>query len=107
HSAEGGYGPPGLPAPPLKGPPAAPPTRPAVAHALETTPIIAPRGPVRLNAVVDSPIQNVYICKVENVHGTISAVPIKTYAAVQPWGTLPYKTWQVEYATDSTGRPTP
>ena len=79
----------------------------AVAHALETTPIVAPRGPVRLSSVVDSPIQNIYICKVENVHGTISAVPIKTYAAMQPWGTLPYKTWQVEYATDSVGRPSP
>jgi branched-chain amino acid transport system substrate-binding protein len=79
----------------------------AVAHALKTTPIVAPRGPVRLSSVVDAPIQNIYICKVENVHGTIEDVPIKTYPAMQPWGTLPYKAWQAEYATDSTGRPTP
>jgi len=77
----------------------------AVAHALKTTAITAPRGPVRLSPVVDAPIQNIYVCKVEKVNGTISAVPIKTYPAVQPWGTLPYKVWAAEFSTDSTGRP--
>ncbi len=79
----------------------------AVAHALKTTPITAPRGPVRLSTVVDAPIQNVYICKVENVHGTLEDVPIKTYPAVQPWGTLPYQTWVAEYTANSVGRPSP
>jgi hypothetical protein len=32
-------------------------------------------------------------------------VPIKTYTAVQPWGTLPYKVWAAEFSTDSVGRP--
>ncbi len=77
----------------------------AVAKALKTTPITAPRGPVRLSPVVFGPIQNDYICKVENVHGTLEDVPIKTYASVQPWGTLPYKTWVQEFTTDSVGRP--
>ena len=77
----------------------------AVARTLETTRIVAPRGPVQLNTVVDAPIQNIYICKVENVHGTMEDVPIKTYTAVQPWGTLPYKVWAAEFSTDSTGRP--
>ena len=77
----------------------------AVAHALKTTPITAPRGPVRLNTAVYAPIQNIYICKVTNVHGTLQNVPIKTYPAVQPWGTLPYSVWAAEYAADSTGRP--
>ncbi len=77
----------------------------AVAHALKTTPITAPRGPVRLSPVVDGPIQNDYICKVENVHGTLEDVPIKTYPSVQPWGTLPYKVWVQEFTTDSVGRP--
>jgi branched-chain amino acid transport system substrate-binding protein len=77
----------------------------AVAKALKTTPITAPRGPVRLSPVVFGPIQNDYICKVENVHGTLENVPIKVYANVQPWGTLPYKTWVQEFTADSAGRP--
>jgi branched-chain amino acid transport system substrate-binding protein len=77
----------------------------AVATALKTTPISAPRGPVKLNTVVDAPTQNIYVCKVENVHGTLSDVPIKTYTSVLPWGTLPYATWQAEYRTDSVGQP--
>jgi branched-chain amino acid transport system substrate-binding protein len=79
----------------------------AVAHALKTTAITAPRGPVRLSTVVDAPIQNVYICRVESVHGTLEDVPIKTYPAVQPWGTLPYQTWVAEYTANSAGRPSP
>jgi hypothetical protein len=78
-----------------------------VAHALKTTAITAPRGPVRLSTVVDAPIQNIYICKVEKVNGTLEDVPIKTYPNVQPWGTLPYKTWLAEYTKDSTGRAAP
>jgi branched-chain amino acid transport system substrate-binding protein len=79
----------------------------AVARALKTTAITAPRGPVRLSTVVDAPIQNIYICKVEKVNGTLEDVPVKTYTAVQPWGTLPYKTWLAEYTKDSTGRAQP
>src|SRR5215472_10894759 len=79
----------------------------AVAHALKTTAITAPRGPVRLSTVVNAPIQNIYICKVEKVNGTLEDVPIKTYTNVQPWGTLPYKVWLAEYTKDSTGRAAP
>ena len=77
----------------------------AVITAMKTTPIAAPRGPVTLNTTVDAPTQNIYVCKVENVNGTLEDVPIKTYPNVLPWGTLPYKVWQAEYATDSTGAP--
>jgi len=77
----------------------------ATINAMENTPIVAPRGPVTLDKTVDAPIQNVYVCKVEDVNGTLENVPIKTYANVPPWGTLPYKVWQAEYATDSTGAP--
>jgi hypothetical protein len=62
---------------------------------------------VQLNTSVDAPIQNIYICKVENVHGTLQNVPIKTYPAVQPWGTLPHPVWAAEYAANSVGRPAP
>jgi branched-chain amino acid transport system substrate-binding protein len=79
----------------------------AVARTLKSTPITAPRGPVRLSALVDGPIQNDYICKVENVNGTLEDVPIKTYPSVPPWGTLPYKTWTAEFTADSVGHPTP
>jgi branched-chain amino acid transport system substrate-binding protein len=77
----------------------------ALAHALKTTPIVAPRGPVRLNATVDAPVQNIYICKVEKVNGTMEDVPIKTYANVLPWGTLPYQTWVSEYTANSVAPP--
>jgi branched-chain amino acid transport system substrate-binding protein len=77
----------------------------ATIKAMESTPITAPRGPVTLNKKVDAPNQNVYICKVENVNGTLENVPVKTYANLPPWGTLPYAVWQAEYAKDSTGAP--
>jgi len=32
-------------------------------------------------------------------------VPVKTYPDVEPWGTLPYRTWLREFTADSTGRP--
>jgi branched-chain amino acid transport system substrate-binding protein len=77
----------------------------AVISAMKSTPVVAPRGPVKLNLTVDAPTQNIYVCKVENVHGTLEDVPVKTYTNVLPWGTLPYKAWQQEYAADSTGAP--
>ncbi len=79
----------------------------AVANALKTTPVTAPRGPLRLSQLVDAPIQNDYICKVEDVNGTLEDVPIKTYPSVQPWATLPYKTWAQVFVTDSVGQPSP
>lgn len=53
--------------------------------------------------LVDAPIQNIYICKVESVHGILEDVPIKTYPDVEPWGTLPHRTWLQEFTADSTG----
>ena len=47
--------------------------------------------------------KDIYICKVESVHGTLEDVPIKTYPDVEPWGTLPYRTWLQEFTADSTG----
>jgi branched-chain amino acid transport system substrate-binding protein len=79
----------------------------AVANALKTTPIKAPRGPVTLSTTVDGPIQNNYICKVEMVNGTAEDVPVSTQTAVMPWGTLPYQTWLAEFKADSVSRPSP
>jgi Periplasmic binding protein len=47
--------------------------------------------------------QDISICQVESVHGTLEDVPIKTYPDVEPWGTLPYRAWLQEFTADSTG----
>jgi len=76
-----------------------------LAHALKTTTITAPRGPVTLDARTFGPIQNVYACKVTSVNGTLENVPFKTWTAVQPWGTLSYSSWLSAFQSDSTGPP--
>jgi hypothetical protein len=68
--------------------------------------ITAPRGPVTLSHVTWSPIENEYICKVENVHGTLRNVPIVTFRSIQPWGTLSQAAWQPIFAKTSVSPPT-
>jgi branched-chain amino acid transport system substrate-binding protein len=77
----------------------------ALARALRTTTITAPRGPVTLDQKTWGPVQNVYACKVTNVNGTLENVPIKTWNAVPPWGTLSYSSWLSAFRADSTGPP--
>ena len=73
---------------------------------LKATQIVAPRGPVKLSgAPAFSPIQNNYICEVKQVNGELRNVPIKTYKNVQPWGTLPQKTWEQGFKRYSSARP--
>jgi branched-chain amino acid transport system substrate-binding protein len=72
---------------------------------MKTTPIVAPRGPVALNTETNSPIQNVYICRVQSVNGELRNVPIKTFTHVQPWGTLGKADWLAHYSHDSSARP--
>jgi hypothetical protein len=69
--------------------------------------ITAPRGPVSLNRATWSPVQNEYICKVENVGGTMRNVPIMTVPNVPPWGTLSLATWTPLFAKTSVSPPTP
>jgi len=78
----------------------------AIAKALKATAIVAPRGAVKLSPVTLSPIQNIYVCQVENVNGSLRNVPIKTYPNQQPWGALSESAWKAEFQHDSTGRPT-
>jgi branched-chain amino acid transport system substrate-binding protein len=73
--------------------------------ALKSTPIVAPRGPVSLNASTGSPIENIYLCQVQNVSGSLRNVPIKTYAGVKPWGPLAESAWRDLFNRDSAGRP--
>ena len=78
----------------------------AVAAAMRSTPIVAARGPVRLSgAPAFAPIQNIYICEVKQVAGALRNVPIKTYTAVKPWGSLSQSAWESNFRKDSAGRP--
>ncbi len=72
---------------------------------MKGTAIVAPRGPVKLNASTDSPIQNIYVCEVREVNGHLRNVPIKTYANVQPWGPLTPSEWEQHFLRDSSARP--
>jgi branched-chain amino acid transport system substrate-binding protein len=77
----------------------------AVAKALRSADITAPRGPVTISDKTFSPIQNVYICQVKEVDGALRNVPVKTYEKVPPEGPLPYDVWEAHFRHDSAGRP--
>jgi hypothetical protein len=62
---------------------------------------------VSLNRATWSPVQNEYICKVENVGGTMRNVPIMTVPDVPPWGTLSLAAWTPLFAKTSVSPPTP
>jgi hypothetical protein len=67
--------------------------------------ITAPRGPVSFDHSTWSPVQNEYICKVESVHGTMRNVPIRTFSAVPPWGTLSKAAWLPIFAKTAVSPP--
>lgn len=77
----------------------------ALAKAMDQVHIAAPRGPVSLSPVTFSPVENEYICKVENVGGTNRNVPLVTYPNVQPWGALSESVFQTAFASQSSGPP--
>ena len=77
----------------------------AVAEALQSVNIEAPRGPVEISDKTHSPVQNVYICEVQEVDGVLRNVPIKTYENVPPEGPLEYEEWEAHFRHDSAGRP--
>jgi branched-chain amino acid transport system substrate-binding protein len=82
--------------------------RKALIRQLKATHIVAARGPVKLSgAPAFSPIQNVYICQVQQVGGALRNIPIKTYTNVQPWGTLSQARWEAAFRKYSAARPTP
>ncbi|MGH9103326.1 MAG: ABC transporter substrate-binding protein [Acidimicrobiales bacterium] len=80
-------------------------SEPAIAKAMRAVSIQAPRGPVSISPVTFSPIEDMYICKVEMVNGAMRNVPIKTYANVKPWGLLSQSVWMTNFAQQSKGRP--
>jgi hypothetical protein len=60
---------------------------------------------VVLSHVTWSPVENQYICKVENVGGTMRNVPVLTFTAVPPWGTLTHAEWAPIFAKTSVSPP--
>jgi branched-chain amino acid transport system substrate-binding protein len=68
----------------------------AVVNALRTTHFQAPRGPVSLNPDTNSPVQNIYIRKVEMVNGALRNVVIDTIRQSQPWGPLSRSAWEAQ-----------
>jgi branched-chain amino acid transport system substrate-binding protein len=77
----------------------------ALSAAMRAVHITAPRGPVSFDHSTWSPVQNEYICKVESVHGTLRNVPILTFAAVPPWGTLTRAEWEPIFAKTAVSPP--
>jgi ABC-type branched-subunit amino acid transport system substrate-binding protein len=77
----------------------------ALSAAMRAVHITAPRGPVSLSHVTWSPVENEYICKVEDVGGTMRNVPLTTFTAVPPWGTLTQAAWQPMFARTSVAPP--
>jgi branched-chain amino acid transport system substrate-binding protein len=69
---------------------------PSVVKDLKTTTFQAPRGPVSINPDTNSPVQNIYIRKVETVNGVMRNVVIDTIKSSQPWGPLPRGQWQTQ-----------
>jgi branched-chain amino acid transport system substrate-binding protein len=77
----------------------------ALSAAMRAVHITAPRGPVSFDHSTWSPVQDEYICKVESVHGTLRNVPILTFSAVPPWGTLTRAEWEPIFAKTAVSPP--
>lgn len=77
----------------------------ALAKAMKAVSISAPRGPVTISPTTYSPVQDTYICKVEDAAGTLRNVPVTTYSSVPPWGYLSQAAWLGDFKTESTTRP--
>ena len=77
----------------------------ALSDAMRAVHITAPRGPVSFDHSTWSPVQDEYICKVESVHGTPRNVPVVTFPAVPPWGTLSKAEWQPIFARTAVSPP--
>lgn len=67
--------------------------RAAIVMALRHATVDAPRGKVTINPDTNSPVQNIYIRKVEIVNGAPRNVVISTINQVEPWGPLTKSEW--------------
>ncbi|HZT96258.1 MAG TPA: ABC transporter substrate-binding protein [Chloroflexota bacterium] len=77
----------------------------ALIQALQSVKVAAPTGTVTLSPATHSPVQNIFICQVETVGGSLRNVPIETYRSVNPWGILSPTEWEGVFRRDSAGRP--
>jgi len=66
----------------------------AVINALKSTTFQAPRGTVKIDPSTNSPVQNIYVRKVEMVNGALRNVVIATFSQVPPWGSMSQSQWQ-------------
>jgi hypothetical protein len=60
--------------------------------------------PVTISHTTYSPVQDTYICKVENVGGTLRNAPVTTYPSVPPWGYLSQSAWLSDFTTGNANR---
>lgn len=77
----------------------------ALAKAMKSASVTAPRGPVAISHTTYSPVQDTYICKVTNVGGTLRNVPVTTYSSIPAWGYLSQSAWSSGFKTESAGEP--
>jgi branched-chain amino acid transport system substrate-binding protein len=67
--------------------------RAALVKEFKTVHVVSPKGPITISPVTNSPIQNIYIRKVEMVDGALRNMVIDTIHDSQPWGPLPESAW--------------
>ena len=72
--------------------------RASIVKYLKTTQFQAPRGPVSINQETNSPIQNIYVRKVQMVDGVLRNVVVDTIRQSQPWGPLKKSDWEAQAA---------
>jgi branched-chain amino acid transport system substrate-binding protein len=77
----------------------------ALAKAMKAVSISSPRGPVTISHATYSPVQDTYICKVEDVKGSLRNVPITTFPSIPPWGYLSESAWLSDFKAESVGQP--
>ena len=76
-----------------------------LANVLASVKVVAPVGPFSITRATYAPLENVYLCKIEDKTGSARDVPIRIYKDVHPWGLLSISTWKKTFTSDTTSRP--
>jgi len=74
-------------------------------RAMRDVRIAAPRGPVAISTITHSAVENLYICRVKTVGGSMRNVLVKTYKDMPPWGLLSKSAFKTDFAQQSIGQP--
>ncbi|MGH7776981.1 MAG: ABC transporter substrate-binding protein [Candidatus Dormibacterales bacterium] len=67
--------------------------RAGLVKAFKTVKVVSPKGPIKISSTTNSPIQNIYIRKVEMVNGALRNEVIATIQNSPPWGPLTESEW--------------